>query len=142
MYASLHIHLPVLTKHNTTHYTTTILHRVEPYTTHNTTTQHIQHNIQTKNTPQVLWDVFPRIDTVHHYDQVIVYTHALLSLWQRNAYAFLSDVDELLVTPEPVNIVTLINKGCLRGIHQVWCVCVLCCVVCMWQHVACVCGSV
>lgn len=66
----------------------------------------------------VLWDVFPRIDQVVHYDQVMVYSHALLALWRRNAYAFLTDIDELLVTPAPATVPDLLQQGCLRGVHQ------------------------
>lgn len=47
------------------------------------------------------------------WSQAVVFNHALLALWGRGAYVFLTDVDELLVTVQPSSLPALLS-GCFQ----------------------------
>ena len=57
----------------------------------------------------------PQIDERNTYDQGVIHNHALLALWQRNAWLFLTDLDELLATPVPATVQSLLAPGGCLG---------------------------
>lgn len=50
--------------------------------------------------------------------QAVIFNHALLSLWGRGAYVFLTDIDELLVAVQPTSFQTLLS-GCFQWADHV-----------------------
>lgn len=45
--------------------------------------------------------------------QAVIFNHALLALWGKGAYVFLTDLDELLVSVQPTSLASLL-AGCFR----------------------------
>lgn len=43
----------------------------------------------------------------------MIFNHALLALWGRGAYVFLTDMDELLVATQPTSLPALLS-GCFQ----------------------------
>lgn len=72
--------------------------------------------------------IVTQIDERHTYDQGMVHNHALLALWQRNAWLFVTDLDELFATPVPATVQSLLAPGgCLAATKaQLLLVCMAC----------------
>ena len=47
---------------------------------------------------------------LHAFSQVLIYNHALLSLWTEDVWMLVADLDEYLMTPRPVRSITEVRR--------------------------------
>lgn len=75
----------------------------------------VQGLVRSQQLVLVSWDYLPHVAGLPGYDQAVAYNHALLTLWQRGAWAFLAEVNTFLAVPgSPANVAQLL-AGCLGG---------------------------